>query len=159
MSSWFLTRHLQCPFGVQRQKPYEEAESQASAKREFWVRKTLEAFQFTSGFLPSLNLENTLSIYTQSMKIFKGYFCSPSNPSNPSHKTRALRSSGLRPPRRAYGAGPRRDIVGAKSKIQKRKNTFQTWKKYKNMTKKVPKRQPSPEKAEVLHEKKCHFLL
>ena len=27
----------------------------------FWVRKTLEAFQFTNGFLPFWNLENTLS--------------------------------------------------------------------------------------------------
>ena len=31
----FSTRHLQCPFGIQRQKPYEEAEGRASAKREF----------------------------------------------------------------------------------------------------------------------------
>ena len=32
---FFSTRHLQYPFGVQRQKPYEEAEGRASAKREF----------------------------------------------------------------------------------------------------------------------------
>ena len=30
--------HLQCPFGVQRSKPYEEAEGRASAKREFTDR-------------------------------------------------------------------------------------------------------------------------
>ena len=33
--SAFSTTHLQCPFGVQRQKPYEEAEGRASAKREY----------------------------------------------------------------------------------------------------------------------------
>ena len=59
------------------------------------------------------------------MNKFKGHFSGPSHPSNPSHpshQTRASRSPGLRPPRKAYGAGPRRDIVGAWSKIKERKN-------------------------------------
>ena len=35
-----------------------------SAKREFWVGKTLEAFQFSSGFLPKKILENEVGDFS-----------------------------------------------------------------------------------------------
>ena len=56
------------------------------------------------------------------MKKFKGHFSGPSvRSSHPSYQTRASRSPGLRPPRKGFGAGPRRNIEGAQSKIKKRK--------------------------------------